>query len=210
MQEIINALIGRLGEMNLHNFNKDLNKSEKSYVNLPYNIYEKIFQSKPISFKKLSFDEQKKGDILLKFSNKKSYYLEIKERKTFFPDLLLERKHIPLHRPDVICKRGWIFSSKCSILSYHQPFNENAKLYNEKYPYIFYKYKQQLVSLWKIQKIKKWIKSDEFKMLCSKNIIKINHANSFRVEDTNNRWKTIFWYVPFDLLIKKKFYIDKI
>ena len=165
-------------------FKKDLDESNRlSDSEEIKKTYEKKLNAKIINRRKVTdIKQQKKGyDVVLDLDDGKILTIEEKYRFVFFPDLLLEIKHINDNN-----KLGWLYHSEAEILAYFQP--------NQKDGYY--------LTLWKLKDLAQWSKTEEFIELLNRGTIKEHWSSSHR---GNNSWKTMNYSIPFYILKDKNF-----
>jgi len=145
-------------------------------------LYEKKLGSKIIKRIKIKDREQQKAgfDIILYLKDGRILTIEEKFRKTFYPDILLEIKHVNGNN-----KIGWLYTSAAEILAYFQPYKKGYNL-----------------TLWKLKDFTIWSRSDQFLHLVKEEVIKEVWSKTVR---SGKKWRTQNYAVSFRILRNKSF-----
>jgi len=167
---------GRLGVMN--DFDVNWIESDKlSDSKEIQELYEKKLGSKIIQRIKIKDRKQQRAgyDIELHLEDGRILTIEEKFRKSFYPDILLEIKHINGNN-----KIGWLYKSEAEILAYFQPYKKGYNL-----------------TLWKLKDFALWSRSDQFLRLLEGKAIKEIWSKTVRSGET---WRTQNYAVSFRIL----------
>lgn len=166
-------------------YNEDYKRSEEySKSKEVKELYEKKLKSKIIKRTKIiNRIQQKSGyDIVLELDDGRVLTIEEKFRETFYPDILLELRHV---YEDNSKKTGWLYKSEAEILSYFQRKDG-----------VF------ILTLWKLKELSNWSKTKEFLELLDEGTIKERWSKSKR---NGVFWNTKNYAVPFYVLRNKGF-----
>lgn len=172
---------GRLGVMNDFDINW-IESNKLSGSKEIQELYEKKLGSDIIQRIKIeNRTQQKTGyDIELHLADGRILTIEEKFRKSFYPDILLEIKHINGNN-----KIGWLYTSEAEILAYFQHYKKGYNL-----------------TLWKLKELALWSRSDQFFRLLDGKVIKEIWSNTVR---SGEKWRTKNYTVSFRILRNKPF-----
>lgn len=166
----------------MREFYKDMiNSREISRYDEIKQLYEYKLNSKIIERIEIKNRKQQKAgyDIELHLDDR-ILTIEEKFRLQFFPDILLEIKHI-----NGFTDVGWLYHSEAEVLAYFQ-LKEN----------------DWTLSLYNLKKLAEWTKTNDYLELLNSGIIKEIWSSSHK---NNTEWLTMNHAIPFHILRKYNF-----